>query len=161
VAHESWALKNVGGEHYRGRRRVRFHPDSLPHPLAVTAALAAVAGSFGFLVVVWIAFLWVAGDTPFVLDGSNAFLTCLSQHDYDACGYTGKLNYWGLMSPIGDWSLLQHVPDLISIKLGANGHPVRTRILELLGVAAVVGSVGLAWVVLSHALRFPAPRRSS
>ncbi len=110
----------------------------------------AVAASVGFLVVVWIAFFWVAGDTPFVLDGSNAFLTCLSHHEYSACGYTGKLNYWGLMSPIGDWPLLQHVPDLISIEVGANGHHARTRILELLGVAAVVGSVGLAWVVLSR-----------
>lgn len=122
----------------------------MPQPMAVAATLVAVVASFGFLVVVWIAFPWVAGDTPFVLDGSNAFLTCLSNHDYSACGYTGKLNYWGLMSPIGDWSLLQHVPDLISIKLGANGHPARTRILELLSVAATVGSVGLAWVVLSR-----------
>src|SRR3989440_6567510 len=119
--------------------------------LTVTAIpWVAVATSLGFLVTVWIAFPWVAGDTPFVLDGSNAFLTCLSHHDYSACGYTGKLNYWGLMSPIGDWSLLQHVPDLISIKLGANGHAARTRILELLSVAAVVGSVALAWVVLKR-----------
>jgi hypothetical protein len=116
----------------------------------VPTPLIAVAVAFGFLVVVWVAYFWVAGDTPFVLDGSNAFLTCLSHHDYSACGYTGKLNYWGLMSPIGDWPLLQHVPDVISIKLGANGHPARTRILELLNVAAIVGSVGLAWVVLSR-----------
>ncbi len=122
----------------------------MPRSPAVTTPLIAVAASFGFLVVVWIADFWVAGDTPFVLDGSNAFLTCLSHHDYSACGYTGKLNYWGLMSPIGDWPLLQHVPDLISIKLGANGHPARTRILELLNVAAIVGSVWLAWVVLSR-----------
>ena len=122
----------------------------MPRRLAATAIPIAVAASFGFLVVVWLAFFWVGGDTPFVLDGSNAFLTCLSHHDYVACGYTGKLNYWGLMSPIGDWPLLQHVPDLISIKLGANGHPARNRILELLGVAAVVGSVWLAWRVLSR-----------
>ncbi len=118
--------------------------------LAVVTPVAAVVAAFGFLVVVWIAYFWVAGDTPFVLDGSNAFLTCLSNHDYSACGYTGKLNYWGLMSPIGDWPLVQHVPDLISIELGANGHPARNRILELLGVVAVVGSVGLAWLVLSR-----------
>src|SRR6266487_1153522 len=74
--------------------------------LTVTAIPGvAVATSLGFLVAVWVAFPWVAGDTPFVLDGSNAFLTCMSHHDYSACGYTGKLNYWGLMSPIGDWSL--------------------------------------------------------
>ena len=110
----------------------------------------AVAASFGFLLVVWLAYFWVAGDTPFVMDGSNAFLSCLSHHDYSACGYTGKLNYWGLMSPIGDWPLLQHVPDLISIKLGANGHPARERILELLGVAAILGSVAVVWVLLSR-----------
>jgi hypothetical protein len=111
---------------------------------------AAALGCLGFFVVVWVAYFWVAGDTPFVLDGSNAFLNCLSQHDYSACGYTGKLNYWGLMSPVGDWPLLQHVPDLLSIKLGANGHPARERILELLNVAAVVGAIALAWVTLSR-----------
>jgi hypothetical protein len=115
-----------------------------------TPALVAALGSFAFLFVVWLALPWVAGDTPFVLDGSNAFLTCLSHHDYNACGYTGKLNYWGLMSPVGDWPLLQHVPDLVSIKLGANGHPARTRILELLSVLGVAGSVALAWLVLKR-----------
>jgi hypothetical protein len=54
------------------------------------------------------------------------------------------------MSPIGDWPLLQHVPDLVAIELGANGHAARTRILELLNVGATVGSVGAAWVVLSR-----------
>jgi hypothetical protein len=112
--------------------------------------LVAALGSLGFVVVVWVAYFWVAGDTPFVMDGSNAFLNCLSQHDYSACGYTGKLNYWGLMSPIGDWPLLQHVPDLISIKVGANGHAARERILELLNVAAVVGAIVLAWITLSR-----------
>ncbi|MFL5945257.1 MAG: hypothetical protein ACJ74C_07445 [Gaiellaceae bacterium] len=115
-----------------------------------TLALVAALGCLGYFVVVWLAYFWVAGDTPFVLDGSNAFLTCLSQHDYSACGYTGKLNYWGLMSPVGDWPLLQHVPDVISIKVGANGHPARERILELLNVAAVVGAIALAWVTLSR-----------
>jgi len=115
------------------------------------ASLVAVAGAFVFLVVVWITLPWVSGDTPFVLDGSNAFLTCLSNHDYSACGYTGKLNDAGLMTAVGDWPLMQHVPDLISIGLGADGHAARTRILELLSVAAVVASVVLAWVLLSRA----------
>jgi len=114
--------------------------------LPVLAAL----GCLGFFSVVWVAYFWVAGDTPFVLDGSNAFLHCLSQHDYSACGYTGKLNYWGLMSPVGDWPLLQHVPDLAAIKLGANGHPARERLLELLNVSGVVGAIALAWVTLSR-----------
>ena len=71
------------------------------------------------------------GDTPFVLDGSNALLSCLSNHQYHACGFTGKLNYWGLMSPMGDWPLLQHIPDLIAIGLGASSHAVRTRVLTV------------------------------
>jgi hypothetical protein len=115
-----------------------------------TASIVAVAGSFVFLVIAWIAMPWVAGDTPFVMDGTNAFLNCLSSHDYSACGYTGKLNYWGLMTPVGDWPLLQHVPDLISIGLGADGHAARQRILQLLSVAGVVSAVVLAWVVLSR-----------
>jgi hypothetical protein len=118
--------------------------------LSLTATLVAVAASFAFLVAVWVAIPFVSGDTPFVLDGSNAFLACLSNHDYSACGYTGKLNYWGLNNPIGDWPLLQHVPDLLSIGLGADGHRARTRILELLSVAGIVGSVALARVVLSR-----------
>jgi hypothetical protein len=93
---------------------------------------------------------WVGGDTPFVLDGSNALLTCLSHHDYNACGYTGKLNFWGLMTPIGYWPLLQHIPDVISIELGANSHPARTRILAFLSVIGFVGAVTLAWVVLTR-----------
>jgi hypothetical protein len=112
------------------------------------AAVTAVLGAFVFLVIAWIAMPWVSGDTPFVLDGTNAFLTCLHNHDYSACGYTGKLNYWGLMTSVGDWPLMQHVPDMISIGLGADGHAARTRVLELLSVTAVVGAVVLAWVVL-------------
>ncbi len=118
-----------------------------------TAAIVVVAGSFVFLVSTWIAMPWVAGDTPFVMDGSNALLTCLSNHDYSACGYTGKLNYWGLMTPVGDWPLLQHIPDLISIGLGADGHAARQRILQLLSVVGVVAAVLVAWVVLSRSGR--------
>jgi hypothetical protein len=117
---------------------------------ARTLAISAALGSFAFLVATWIARPFVGGDTPFVLDGTNAFLTCLSNHDFDACGFTGELNYWGLMSPIGWWPLLQHVPDLISIGLGADGHPARNRVLASLSVAGVVGTVGLARVVLKR-----------
>ncbi len=98
---------------------------------------------------------WVGGDTPFVLDGSNALLTCLSNHDFNACGFTGKLNHWGLMTPIGYWPLLQHIPDVISIELGATSHPARTRILALLSVAGVVGSVLLARLVLLRVRQAP------
>jgi hypothetical protein len=118
-------------------------------PLATTARVA-VAGSLIFLVAAWATMPWVGGDTPFVLDGSNALITCLSQHNFNACGFTGKLNFWGLMTPIGYWPLLQHIPDVISIELGANGHPARTRVLALLSVVGFVGAVGLAWVVLTR-----------
>lgn len=111
--------------------------------------------TLAFLVVAWAAYPWVMGDTPFVLDGSNALLTCLSHHEYHACGYTGKLNYWGLMSPMGDWPLLQHIPDLIAIGLGASSHAVRTRVLELLNVAGVIASIVAARVVFAR-LRRPA-----
>jgi hypothetical protein len=111
-------------------------------------ALLAAVGSFAYIVAESIARPFVGGDTPFVLDGTNAFLTCLSNHDYNACGFTGELNYWGLMSPIGWWPLLQHVPDLITIGLGGDGHPARNRVLASLSVAGVVAAVGLGRAVL-------------
>ena len=109
------------------------------------AAVLAVAGATVFLVCVWVAMPSVVGDTSFVLDGSNAFLTCLSNHDFSGCGYTGKLNDAGLMTPVGDWPLLQHVPDLIAIGFGAEKHATRSRVFELLGVAGVVLGVAAAW----------------
>lgn len=115
-----------------------------------TVSRVLVAGSLLYLFAVWIAYPWVSGDTPWLLDGTNAFLTCLSHHQFHACGFTGRLNDEGLMSPIGDWPLFQHVPDLITIGLGAESHPVRTRVLELLNVAAIGASVALAWIVLSR-----------
>lgn len=115
----------------------------------------AVVATLAFLVAAWAVYPWVVGDTPFVLDGSNALLTCLSHHQYHACGFTGKLNYWGLMSPMGDWPLLQHIPDLIAIGLGASSHAVRTRVLELLNVTGVVACVLAAWAVFTR-LRQPA-----
>src|SRR5213593_2806825 len=112
------------------------------------AAIAAALGSLPFLAVVWTIRQTNGGDTGFVLDGTNAFLKCVSAHDFNACGFTGKLNYWGLMSPIGWWPLLQHIPDLITIGLGGDGHAARTRVLATLSVAGVVASVGLGWLVL-------------
>jgi hypothetical protein len=99
----------------------------------------------------WVALPYVVGDTGFVLDGSNAFLTCLSHHDFSGCGYTGKLNDAGLMTPVGDWPLLQHIPDLIAIGLGADRHATRSRALELLGVAGIVLAVGAAWFAFVRA----------
>jgi hypothetical protein len=113
-----------------------------------TAAIVAAQGSFAFLVVVWLAKPFVGGDTPFVLDGTNAFLNCMKAHDYNACGFTDKLNFWGLMSPIGWWPLLQHIPDAITIGLGGDGHAARTRVLATLSVVGVVTTVVLGWLVL-------------
>jgi hypothetical protein len=115
------------------------------------AAVIAALGSFAFLVVVWIVRHFNGGDTGFVLDGTNAFLNCMSAHDYNACGFTGELNYWGLMSPIGDWPLLQYIPDAITIGLGGDGHPVRYRVLGTLSVVAIVVTVLLGWLVLRRA----------
>src|SRR2546429_9145027 len=98
----------------------------MPRIPTLTAARLAVAGSFVFLVAAWVAMPWVGGDTPFVLDGSNALLTCPSHHDYNACGYTGTLNLWGLMTPIGYWPVLQPIPHVISIQPRAHRHPART-----------------------------------
>lgn len=111
-------------------------------------ATAAALGAFGFLVVVWLTHPFTGGDTPFVLDGTNAFLNCMHAQDYNACGFTDELNYWGLMSPIGWWPLLQHIPDAITIGLGGDGHTARTRVLATLSVAGVVATVGFAWLVL-------------
>jgi hypothetical protein len=110
-----------------------------------------VAVSFLSLLAIWATRPYVSGDTPFVLDGTNALIDCLSRHDFHACGFTGHLNVWHLMSPIGDWPLLQHVPDLISIALGATSHPDRVDVLVGLNVAAVLISVILGRMVLSRA----------
>jgi hypothetical protein len=49
-----------------------------------------------FLVPIWAARPWVSGDTPFVLDGTNALIECLSRRASAAA--SGELDYWGLMS---------------------------------------------------------------
>lgn len=113
-----------------------------------TVALVAALGAFAYVVAMSLARPFVGGDTPFVLDGTNAFLNCVSAHDYHACGYTGKLNYWGLMSPIGWWPLLQHVPDMIAIGLGADGHDARTKVLAYLSVLGLIATVVFGWLVL-------------
>ena len=40
-------------------------------------ALVAALGAFLFLVVVWLTHPFTGGDTPFVLDGTNAFFNCM------------------------------------------------------------------------------------
>ena len=54
------------------------------------------------------------------------------------------------MSPIGDWPLLQHVPDLISIGLGATTHPDARQ-----GPNASVGQAAWFWGFLFIVLSGP------
>ncbi len=112
--------------------------------------VAAVALTVAFLAATWITRPFVGGDTPFVLDGTNAFLQCMEARVFVGCGHTDELNDWGLTSSLGDWPLLQHIPDLAMIGLGIDGHPTRTRILTLLSVAGVLGSIVLGWLVLAR-----------
>jgi hypothetical protein len=110
----------------------------------------AALGAFGFLVVTWLARPWTAGDTPFVLDGTNALLDCLSSHDFVACRASEHLDYWGLMSPMGDWPPYQYLVDVVSVGLGADEHNDRELVLSTLSVAGVVSSVVLGWAVLTR-----------
>lgn len=108
----------------------------------------AVMSLFVVLVITWLARPWVFGDTPFVWDGTDAFIDCVSQRDLVACRHSGELDFWGLTSPIGDWPLLQHIPDLIAVELGATAHHSRELVFVGISVAGVVGSVVLAWLTL-------------
>jgi hypothetical protein len=129
-------------------RRLALRRGVSHRPTLLALARGTAIAVFLFMVVSWIARPWTAGDTPFVLDGTNALLGCLSDRDFVSCRMSEQLNYWGLMSPMGDWPLLQYIPDLASVGLGIDEHNDRERILSLLSVAGVAGSVGLAWLVL-------------
>jgi hypothetical protein len=109
---------------------------------------AGVVALFALLVVSFMARPWVAGDTPFVWDGTDAFIDCLSARDFVACRHSGELDFWGLTSPIGDWPLLQHVPDLITVGLGGTAHHTRELVFVFLSVVGIVGAVVLARVTL-------------
>ena len=101
-----------------------------------------------FLAATWIERPFVAGDTPFVLDGTNALIQCVKARVYVACGDTGELSDRALTGSIGNWPLLQHLPDLAALAAGADGHFARTRILIGLSIAGVLGSVLLGYLVL-------------
>ena len=118
--------------------------------VALGWARRAALGAFGFLVVTWLARPWTHGDTPFVLDGTNVLLDCLSRHDFVGCRKSDHLDYWGLMSPMGDWPPFQYLVDLGSIGLGIDEHNDRERVFSTLSVAGVVSCVGLSWIVLSR-----------
>ena len=108
----------------------------------------AVAACSSVLLALWTLRPLVAGDTPFVWDGTDAFIDCLARDDLVACRHRDTIDYWGLTSPIGDWPLLQHIPDLAAVALGADTHHTRELVFVLLSVAGVVGSVVLARIVL-------------
>jgi hypothetical protein len=104
--------------------------------------------SVAFVVSTWIERPFVAGDTPFVLDGTNAFLQCLEARVFVGCGDTGELSDRALTGSIGNWPLLQHLPDLAALAVGADGHVARTRVLIALSIAGVLGSLALGRLVL-------------
>jgi hypothetical protein len=108
----------------------------------------AVGASTALLVALWVARPWVAGDTPFVWDGTDAFVDCLADGDFVACRHREELDYWGLTSPIGDWPLLQHIPDLAALGLGADTHHTRELVFVALSVVGIVSCIPLARIVL-------------
>ena len=59
------------------------------------------------------------------------------------------------MSPMGNWPLLQHIPDLALVGLGVDAHNDRELAFVLLGVAGALGSVRLAWLILSRTGQAP------
>jgi hypothetical protein len=117
--------------------------------LALPAARLAVAAAFAWLTVVWVTHRVVGGDTPWLVDGTDALAGCLSRHDFDACGFTGKLDAAGQMSAVGPYPLLQYVPDYLARWVGAT-HDTRYTFLALLSTVAVFAVLALAWFVLSR-----------
>jgi hypothetical protein len=114
-----------------------------------------VAASTSFLVALWLARPWVAGDTPFVWDGTNAFVDCIADGDFVACRHREELDHWGLTSPMGDWPLLQHIPDLVALAFGGQAHHTRELVFVTLSVAGIVASIFLARAVLTRAGQGP------
>ncbi len=117
--------------------------------LRLRAAYLAVAASFAWLIGLWVPRRIIGGDTPYLVDGTDALAKCLSRHDLVACGFTGHLSAAGQMGPIGPYPLLQYVPDFLARSLGATHHS-RYAVLALLSTLAVVAALLLAWVVLSR-----------
>src|SRR6266540_6034641 len=117
--------------------------------LRLRAAYLAVAASFAWHIGLCVPRRIIGGDTPYLVDGTDALAKCLSRHDLVACGFTGHLSAAGQMSPIGPYPLLQYVPDFLARSLGATHH-TRYAVLALLSTAAVVTTVILARVVLSR-----------
>jgi hypothetical protein len=107
------------------------------------ALKAVVAAGCLWLVGVWATHRVVGGDTPWLVDGTDQIVRCLSAHDLVKCGYTGELSATGQTTTIGPYPLLQYIPDLIARSLGAT-HNSRYLVLALLSTAAVIGAVAVA-----------------
>jgi hypothetical protein len=122
---------------------------SLAHRLPVRAAQLSVAAAFAWLLGVWLTHRVVGGDTPWLVDGTDALAACLSRHELSGCGFTGELSPAGQMSAVGPYPLMQYVPDYVARSLGAT-HDSRYTLLALLSAVAVVVSLLLAWLVLSR-----------
>jgi hypothetical protein len=105
------------------------------------------------LVATWLDRPHTGGDTPFVLDGTTAFLQCVEARVFVACGHTGELNDRGLTGSLAAWPLLQHVPDLAAVALGADGNATRARVLAVLSVVAMLASLLLGAIVLRRTER--------
>jgi hypothetical protein len=116
-------------------------------PLGLTRV--AVAFGCAWIVAVWVTHRVVGGDTPWLVDGTDQLVRCLSSGDLVKCGYTGQLTATGQTTTIGPYPLLQYLPDLITRSLGATHHS-RYAVLALLSTVAVVVAVGVATRVLAR-----------
>ena len=113
--------------------------------------LARIVVAFGcaWLLAVWVTHRVVGGDTPWLVDGTDQLVRCLSAGDLVKCGYTGQLTATGQTTTIGPYPVLQYIPDLIARSLGATHHS-RYAVLALLSTAAVVAAVAVAARVLAR-----------
>jgi hypothetical protein len=117
--------------------------------LSARAAELAVTTAFAWLVAVWLTHRVVGGDTPYLVDGTDALARCLSRGDLVGCGFTGKLNAAGQMSPIGPYPLMQYIPDFVARSVGAT-HDTRYTVLAVLSLLGVAASAAVAWLTLAH-----------
>jgi hypothetical protein len=114
-----------------------------------TAARLTVAAACAWIVAVWVTHRVVGGDTPWLVDGTDQLVRCLSAGDLVKCGYTGELTSTGQTTTIGPYPLFQYLPDALARSLGATHHS-RYTVLALLSVAAVVVGMLVAWIVLAR-----------
>ena len=88
----------------------------------------------------------VGGDTPVLVTGAQAALDCIGQGIWTSCGENppARVNEY-YSSLVGPWPPLQYVPVAAMLEAGLDAH-VMTG-LALLSIAALLGSLWLAWAV--------------